>query len=496
MKLAWYVLKEHIAPFFYSLLLITFLFLIQFLVQILDNILSKGLNLWVVLEIVILNLAWMVALSIPMAVLVATLMAFGRLAADNEITAMKAGGISPFKAMLPVQLVALSLCLGLIWFNNYILPDANHRAAALKSDITRKRPEALIQPRTLIKDFEDHRIWIERLDKNSGVMTGISIYQFEKGKPVRLIYADTGRIAYAEGGKKLLIHLRSGTNHAIDDKNENNYIRVHFRQQTISIDNVDASLTRHERSYRSDREMSVQDMYHEVLASRNRKEDIYHEYREKVFDDMRGQALVLKSDTLWSDFQAGKEEEWWGDTAPGESIFGKVIQQEKDKKYFVGRCQRKVEYEERQESMYLVEIHKKFSIPVACLVFVLIGAPLGVMARRGGIGAGSIYSIVFFLLYWVCLLRGETMADNLTIRPWLAMWAPNIIVGCIGLFLVIRMAKENYLNNEGPLGRFWLFVKRIFSKKNPIKKDVSRPKPANNSALSSEDSPPENFELK
>jgi lipopolysaccharide export system permease protein len=95
----------------------------------------------------------------------------------------------------------------------------------------------------------------------------------------------------------------------------------------------------------------------------------------------------------------------------------------------------------------MVEIHKKFSIPVACLVFVFIGVPLGVMARRGGIGTGVVYSVAFYLLYWICMIRGEVLADRLIIRPWVAMWAPNIIVGLGGLFLVLRMSRENYLNN-------------------------------------------------
>src|SRR3954464_5167211 len=144
MILARYILKEHIAPFFYALFVITFLFLIDFLIRILSSILSKGLGWRVVVEIIILNMAWMLALSIPMAVLVATLMAFGRFSSDNEVTAMKALGISPFKAMAPVMAVALALGIGLVYFNNNVLPDANFRAAALRNDIGRKKPTALI----------------------------------------------------------------------------------------------------------------------------------------------------------------------------------------------------------------------------------------------------------------------------------------------------------------------------------------------------------------
>ncbi|HQB65227.1 MAG TPA: LptF/LptG family permease, partial [Fibrobacteraceae bacterium] len=123
MILVRYVLKEHIAPFMAALFVITFLFVVDFLVNILDSVLSKGLPMGTVLEIFVLNLAWMLSLSIPMAVLVACLMAFGRLSGDHEITAVKAAGVAPLSLMRPVMLVASLLSLLLILFNNWVLPE-------------------------------------------------------------------------------------------------------------------------------------------------------------------------------------------------------------------------------------------------------------------------------------------------------------------------------------------------------------------------------------
>lgn len=101
-------------------------------------------------------------------------------------------------------------------------------------------------------------------------------------------------------------------------------------------------------------------------------------------------------------------------------------------------------------AQYLVEVHKKFSIPVAAVVFILIGAPLGVMARKGGVGTGVIYSIVFFVVYWVFLMGGEKIADKLIVPPSLAMWSPNIVVGAAGIFVTWKMSQDNYTGH-----RFW-----------------------------------------
>ena len=139
MILVRYVLKELIGPFLASLFGITFLFVVDFLVKILDNVLSKGLPASTVIEIFVLNLAWMLSLSIPMAVLVASLMAFGRMSGDQEITAVKAAGISPLSLMRPVLLVALLLSVLMVVFNNWVLPEANHRSVELMNAVSRKK---------------------------------------------------------------------------------------------------------------------------------------------------------------------------------------------------------------------------------------------------------------------------------------------------------------------------------------------------------------------
>ncbi len=260
MILTRYILREHIAPFLYALFVITFLFLVDFIVRILSSILSKGLGWQVVLEILILNLAWMLALSIPMAVLVATLMAFGRFSSDNEVTAMKSLGISPLRAMFPVLLVASGLALFMVWFNDKVLPQANHRAAALRNDITRKKPTALINARTLISDFDGYKIWIDSLNRETGEMRGIRIIREEGSKPLQYTYADTANMEYRNEGRTILIHLQGGENHIVDAKERTNYVTVKFKSQTVAMDNIDATLEHHERTYKTDREMPVEEM--------------------------------------------------------------------------------------------------------------------------------------------------------------------------------------------------------------------------------------------
>lgn len=468
MILAKYILREHVAPFLYSLFVITFLFLIDFLIRILSSILSKGLDWKVVAEIVVLNLAWMLALSVPMAVLVATLMAFGRLSADNETTALRALGISPVRAMVPVLLVATLLAAGLMWFNDRILPEANYRAASLRNDIGRKKPAAFIAPRRVIRDFEGYRLWMDRVDPETDVFYGVRIYQQERGQPVRYTFADSATLAYTPDGSHLLVHLHDGENHVIEPRDPNQYLRVRFREQTVAIRNVDADLKRQERGYRTDREMSVAAMLKIVNDNRRVIGSLREEYASRLFADMRAMDLRFEADSSLPPPPPRLMEGGWAELAGVNAASISVARrQEADKLSLLDRYESRVRAARMEINQYLVEVHKKYSIPVAALVFVLVGAPLGIMARRGGLGTGVIYSLAFFILYWAAMIRGEALSDKLEMSPVAAMWGPNVLVGAGGLWLLWRVARERYSPGLSVWKRLGAAFSRLRSRKPP-----------------------------
>ena len=177
---------------------------------ILDNVLSKGLPWGTVLEIFALNLAWMLSLSIPMAVLVACLMAFGRLSGDQEITAVKAAGVSPLSLMRPVLLVALLISELLILFNNWVLPEANHRSVELMTAVSRKKPHAFIDAGKLVTEFPGVQLWVSRIDPVSGTLYGVEIFETDVRGAPRIVFADSAPMDYVDHGATLMLRLRSG----------------------------------------------------------------------------------------------------------------------------------------------------------------------------------------------------------------------------------------------------------------------------------------------
>jgi lipopolysaccharide export system permease protein len=445
MILVRYVLKELIGPFLAALFGITFLFVVDFLVKILDNVLSKGLPASTVLEIFVLNLAWMLSLSIPMAVLVACLMAFGRLSGDHEITAVKAAGVSPLSLMRPVMLVALLVTVLMILFNNWILPEANHRSVELMNAVSRKKPHVFIDAGRLITQFPDVQLWVNRIDPVSGVLYGIQVYEMEKKGAPRVVYADSATLDYVDNGATLMFRMRSGETHIVDPDKPENYFRIRFFSQDLAMQNVDDRLERRSRSYRSDREMPVEMMMDVVNEARAKYDTVSAFAREKRLGSLVSTRNIVLGDSVVPDGANGTEPL---DSIQGRRSLQRIRMQEISNLRTTERLWGRMESEQKRAAQYLVEIHKKFSTSFACFIFVLIGAPLGIMARKGGIGTCIIYSLAFFVIYWICLIGGENLADRLIISPELAMWASNIIIGAFGVFITIAMVRDRFTGDS------------------------------------------------
>lgn len=465
MILAKYILKEHIAPFIMAICVITFLFVVDFLVKILDNVLSKGIPIETVIEVFVLNLAWMLSLSVPMAVLVASLMAFGRLSGDQEITAVKAAGISPFTLMRPVLLVSLLLSELLVLFNNWVLPEANHRSVELMSAISRKQPHAFIDAGRLITQFPGVQLWVNSIDPSTGRLYGVQFFEIQKKGPPRFVYADSAEMQYVDGGATLLFSLLSGENHVVDADAPANYFRIRFSAQELAMANVNDRLERKGRSYRSDREMPVDMMMDVVKSADSTYQALTAEFDTTLFVNLRRLQAAIAGDSVVPDSVRAPEQ----DSVQMLRALQRVKTAEKNDQRSIKNGANRLEGEVKRQAQYLVEIHKKFSTSFACFIFILIGAPLGIMARKGGIGTGIIYSLAFFVIYWVSLIGGENWADRLLVPPEVAMWFSNVIIGIFGIFITYKMLKDRY-SGDSKIKNFIRKIKEFFKKKDGRRK--------------------------
>jgi lipopolysaccharide export system permease protein len=444
-----HILRAHIAPFFFSFFTLMFIFLLQFIMKFIDDFVGKGLSAWIITELIALNLAWMVVLAIPMSVLIAVLMAFGGLSSQNEITAMKASGMSLYRMMMPVLLVSFLITYLTIEFNNKILPEANHRAKTLMIDIRKKKPTLTVNAGMFSQEVAGYSILVRKTFEKSNDLEGVTIYDYTNPSSKVIITAQKGKISFTPDYQKLIMDLQNGEIHQSDESEENQYRRIKFQKHRLlmNVEGFALERTAEGTFQRGDRELSAQ-----VMRG-------YVDSIEQVNRDLSGQIVNLVSNDLNSNFYFLKK----GSAATPDDINARkdssqIINETMDKiRYQMGSIENVLSlivFNKDRIDEYLVEIYKKYSIPTACIVFVLIGAPLGIMSRRGGFGIAATLSLGFFLLYWSCLIGGEKLADRDIISPFIGMWGANIVIGIAGIYLTLRMGKETPTID-------WSFFKRF-----------------------------------
>jgi lipopolysaccharide export system permease protein len=424
-----YILKEHVAPFIFAFFVITFLLVIDFVPRIVDQVIDKNLSVWVVLELVGLNLAWMLALSIPMSVLVATLMAFGRFTSDFEITAMKASGVNMIRVMIPLLAAASVLTYLMIEFNDRLLPDLNRQARSLRADIAVMRPTLSFQPGMFINDIPGYLIHLDDIDHSTSRIEGVRINRIEDATKPQLIVADSGYLHFANGGELMQFTLYSGEVHSMDINQPENYRKLAFATQQINVEVEGLQLKRTETEYRGDREMNIQQMEAEV----SRAVDLAAPFISRTNDRLTEKIDYLLADPFVYNHPDSISDSAAVDLVKKEAhVLTQAIEQNLTQ----------VNAQLRTQDKFNLEIHKKYSIPAASLAFILIGAPLGILSRRGGMGVAIAISVLLFTLYWAFLIGGEDVSDRGIVSPFWAMWSANILLGGVGLYLLYIVVTE------------------------------------------------------
>jgi lipopolysaccharide export system permease protein len=469
-----YIIREHVPPFIFSLAIIMFLFLMQFLLKYITKIFGKGLSYFMITEVVFYNLAWMFALAVPMAVLVATLMSFGRLSGDNEITILKSSGISIYRIIRPALYFAGFITLGMILFNDRVLPDFNHRARIMLSNISQKKATLKLEP-GIFFSVDRYSFYVEKMDKTLGEalddrtnllgpeynvdtkpdkLLNISIFDHSNNNKTVTITAAEGYMVYSQTRKSLIFTLFEGEYHELNNLNPEEYRFSHFSRNIFYIPAPEFAFENKDTDYRGDREMNISMMSAQVDTSykkvqREQKQILqdFRKYWQPVSTNMDAARSAPASPTadLQRSSENGARKQLLLDEV-NNTIFTRGAERAHRKinrlYQSLRSSQSKIAAQRATINRYMVEIHKKFSIPFASLVFILIGAPLGIAARRGSLGVGATLSIIFFLIYWAFLMLGEDLADRELLTPFWAMWFPNILIGTTGFYMTWRTVKE------------------------------------------------------
>ncbi len=523
-----YVLREHAGPFFFALSTLTSLMLLNYIAKRFGDLVGKGLPWGVIGEFFLLSIPFTVAMTLPMSVLVAVLYSFSRLAAENEITALKASGVSMVKLVLPPLGAGVILSLVMIAFNDQLLPRANHRLRQLQTDIANKKPTFALREQ-VINEVMPSRFYMRvgRIEPATNTLREVTIYDLGDPLRRRTVYADSGQMVLV-AGSDLLLTLNNGYSQEVPAQNVERVQRVFFDRDFVRVRNVANKFeSSNTEGFKGDREMSVCELQQEVARAEQdfaaaraelgaaraalqteRKTGISqyvtppappekgHAYSRRltlgrVYCDalqrVGGTAIVLgrwltpneasaqplQDTTRTAQDTSRKVQDTTNQAPPPAPVVqtdsaltlppvppgptvSPVIAPSSGAAVPAQAAMEsaRLRQEQFRQAIYQneVEIHKKFAISIACIVFVLVGAPIAVRFPRGGVGQVIGFSLVIFAIYYIGLIAGESLADRGIMTPFWAMWAANIILTLVGLFLLARMGRESTTSRGGDIG--------------------------------------------
>jgi lipopolysaccharide export system permease protein len=397
---------------------------------------------------------------------------YSQLAAENEITAMKAGGVSFARLLLPVLAGSAVVAVIAFMWSDQVLPRSNHTLRTLLVDIQRKKPSFSLREQ-VINDVIPEQFFLRatRIDPATNRLKDVTIYDLEDADRRRIIMADSGLMAYTPSGHDLYLTLMDGEIHEVKRTEPNQFNRTFFRVNRIKVANVANSLEHTENdNYRSDREMSVCQMEQEVAAERRAAARSREAARAAALSDLRRLA-GLPVDP--------KEGAWLeADVGPRPAAGGVYCRLLRRLGATIGPAEAEAQQPLRplarppqsaplrppapplitqgataaatqqgraslaRAAQFEVEIQKKFAIAASCIIFALVGVPVALRFPRGGVGLVIGMSLAVFTVYYVGLIAGEEIGDRMIVSPFFAMWTPNLVFGVLGVVGVWRMRRE------------------------------------------------------
>jgi lipopolysaccharide export system permease protein len=464
-KIDTYLLKQFLGLFLVTFLVGIFILLMQFVWLHVKDLVGKGVEIKVLAEFFVYAVASVVPLALPLAILLASLMTFGGLGEKFELTAMKAAGVSLFRIMRPLAIAIGFICVGAFYFSNNILPTSQVKLWALLFSLRQKSPELDIPVGEFYDGIDGYNIMVGGKNMKTGLLYDLTIYDYSDGfKNAKVMVSDSGRIYFTQDNKYLLLQLYNGESFEnLDSKQQRTvksknipYRRESFAQKQLLID-FDMDFNRYSEESLSDQHVSknvvqltqsidsVKQLEHQ--RSREQSDVIVSKHyfgRERLenrdVDALEGGKQIYQQydiDSLYANFTF--DERYRAANA--------ALQSAKEKKDKIDYNALMLDDYQRYIRKHEIELYRKFTLAFACLIFFFIGAPLGAITRKGGLGAPVVISVVMFIIYYIIDNTGYKMAREALWPCWAGMWLSSMVLLPIGIFLTYKAATDSAIFN-------------------------------------------------
>ncbi len=423
-----------------------FVLILQFLWQKMESLIGKGLDTMFIIEMLAYASATLVPMALPLAILLASIMTMGNLGEKYELVAMKAAGISLWRILSPLIIFAFFMSVVAFFFSNNVMPKAEEELKLMVYEMKSKKPAINIKPNEFYYDIENYVIRIGESDKKTGLMKDILIYDHSDNLGNnKVIKSDSGIMKSIDNGNTLLFELYDGENFQEDLKGEDfikrPLTRIDFKKEVLRFDVSDFSLQeadsdRYKNSYKvmniARLSKAIDSLEVAIVKDKNfvlktLKKDFYAD-KQGLLKNSNHRDFYKDYDTLSKEKKLNVDEYALSKLANVRSHYQNVQENFKDDTEYLNR--------------HKIEFHRKFALSLACVILFFIGAPLGAIIKKGGLGMPIVVSVISFIIYYVLGEMGNMLARSGTIAPWFGMWVSSIVFLPIGIFLTIKATSD------------------------------------------------------
>lgn len=441
-----FIIKSFVGPFFAILLVVIFVLLMQFLWLYIDELVGKGLSMKVILEFLGWGTATLLPLALPLATLLSSMMTLGTLGENNELLAIKAAGISLQRILTPLAIICISVCIGAYFISNNLIPLAYNKIYTLRDDIGKTKEEIKIPTGTFYDGIDGYILRVDQRNKENGQMYGVMVYNHTKNKGnVSLTIADSALLKMSQDKTYLTFHLYSGTNY--EETNNKKYKdttltlqKIDFTHQELIIPVENYSFQKSDSSRFNDQVKSMKleqlKMSQDSLGRLNKEK--HSEHLESVLKTTifryHSQLDTAKANRIHSEFHK-ENQNTWKEVSAEISAVERAKSKAEEMQNMLTNFYREGQHNILVLRLVDIEIFKKFALSLACFIFFLIGAPIGALIRKGGLGTPAIISVLFFVAYWVIDISGTKLAKDGAFSPFSGVFISTYILLPIGIYL-------------------------------------------------------------
>lgn len=487
-KLHLLVIKSFVGPFILTFFFVIFILLMQFLWKYIDDLIGKGLEMSVISEFLLYTSASLVPMALPLAVLLASLMTFGNLAENLELLAFKSSGISLVRIMAPVMVISACIAIGAFMFANFVMPVTNLKMRSLLYDIQQQRPELTIKPGVFDNNLEGYSIRIGSRDTKTSLLQDILIFDHTKKQGnIKVTVADSGYMKMSADEKHLLLTLYNG--HTYEEmqkqKKEKKHIksyphqREHFEHQDLIIEMTGFGLNRtDENLFRNAFSMlNIGQLHHFEDSLTMDLDTILNDFQrtiERTLVDKPKTMLIKRRRILPDSVRAAMDR----DTMTVEMLHVDTLYSQLSKLEQRRAITQAITYARSNKSItksnvgtnewkisklrrYQIEIQRKYTLSLLCLIFFFIGAPMGAIIRKGGLGMPVIVSVLLFLIYYVISMTGEKFVREDILPPFVGMWISTFILIPVSILLTYKAANDSVIMN---VETYFLWAKKMWQR--------------------------------